>query len=408
MLKKILNWFIIICSISAFEIRGLGKGSRVLDILGICLIIFFLLIFIAYQGKTNIKGNFSYHILFLLMAVFFSTLMAKISHKQDIGITLYQQRGMYFLLFYFLLHYLMPNPKELEKIILIFALLFCFMYIIQTYIYPRLITDGKVFRDRGTLRIFMPGSSFMVLGYYISLQQIFEKFNWTSLSILLLTVVVAFLLAGRQLLSSLALLSLMNILINKRIKNRVALLAIFILVFASMAYLMSDTVGKMISVTTKLKSEGTSYIRVRAAEYYLFQYPHDKLSYLFGNGSPSVRSPYGVSLNKVWEYYGFYLSDIGLVSGFFKFGIIFVITILAIYSKIIFSKSSPDIAYIKYFIISAIITMFTTVLIFEETEGIVIICIILYITDYYKYKSLNPENLKIESTENKYNNLSVE
>jgi hypothetical protein len=399
MLKKALCWFILFCSISAYRIHGLGKGDRVLDILGLGAIICFLILYVTYQGTSPVKAGFKYHIIFIFIGTFLSAFMAKVFHSQDMSITVYQQRAIYFLLFYFLLHYLLPNPRDLEKMIMVIGLLFCLVYIVQTKIYPTLITDAMIFRDRGTLRIFMPGGVFMVLAYYLSFKRIFEKFNWLPFSILILTGIVALLLAGRQLIISLLLISFVNILIDKRIKNKLALIFLFVVVISAASFFMRDTINDMISVSQKHSQEGENYIRFRAVKYFLFEFPNNKLSYIFGNGTPSERSVYGISLEKFTEFYGFYMSDIGIIGTYFKYGSIFVIAVLAIFIKILFSKLNSNIIYIKNFIVSTIITMFTTEFLFDVSDGIVAISILLYIIDYNSQAGSLDENFDETSLE---------
>jgi hypothetical protein len=383
MMQKAITWFIIICSISAFHFRGLGKGDRILDIIGISSILVLLVLYLVYQGKVVLKENFKWEILFLMATVFISVIMAKEIHNQPLGLTLYQQRATYYFLFYFLLHYLMPDPKDLEKVILSLGIAFCFFYILQTLAYPTLITDAKVFTDRGTLRIFMPGSVFMTLGYFISFQRIFEKFSWVYLLMLVLTLIVAFLLAGRQLIFSLFVISIFNLFFNKQIKYRVVYILVFSLMLVVIVYLMRDTIYDMVTLTFQHSREGERYIRFRAANFFISGYSDNTIAYVFGNGTPTERSAYGIAMEKISTVYGYYLSDLGIIGVFFKFGILYVITVFVVFIKIYSLIKNRSITYLKNFIASVIITMFTTVLIFDEAEGIVVLCIIFYLIDYY-------------------------
>ena len=399
MQKNFICWFIMICSISAYQIKGLGKGSRVLDFLALGIIIFLILLYATYQGRNQIKENFKYPILFLFISVAISVFMADKFHNQDASLTLYEQRALYFYLFYFLLHFLTPEPKKLENMILGLGFLFCIIYIIQKVLYPVLITDSMVFFDRGTLRIFMPGASIMVFSYFIAFQKIFEKFTWFSFSIIILSLSVSLLLAGRQLILSLVLISYVNILINKRIKNRLALFALFVVVISVLGFLMKDTINDLITLTLKHSQEGANYIRIKAANYFLFHFQKNHLTYFLGNGVPTERSAYGVSMLKLSTSYGFYLSDLGLISVYFKFGLIFAITVIIVLIKILFFKIDTRIIYIKNYLVSIVITIITTGLIFEEKGGIATLCIMFYLIDYYK--NLTITNIVIENKNEK-------
>jgi hypothetical protein len=361
-----------------------GKGDRVMVIAGIVITVFLLVLHVVYQGRNIIKANFRNHILILLFASLGSALMADMYHDQSFSITLYQQHALYFYFFYFLLHYLLPEPKRLEKMLIIYGIIYCSFYIVQRMVYPRLITEALIFWDRGTLRIFMPGEIIMILGYFICFDKIFAKFNWLYLVHLVLSLIVALLLGTRMILFSLIVLSLANILINKRVKNKLAIFGLFIGVAFISYFAMKDTFNDMISATKHHADQSSDYIRVRAAVYFVTKLPENRTMFVLGNGTPSERSPYGIMLAHVSNMFGFYLSDIGMVAIYVKFGLFFMMTCFVIMFQCIFSKLNGEIMYIKYFMAYLLLTMVTTQLPFEFSEGIVVLGILLYMIDYYK------------------------
>jgi hypothetical protein len=341
-----------------------------------------------YQGRHLIKGNFRNHIVILILASIGSAIMADMYHDQSFSITLYQQRALYFFFFYFLLHYLLPEPRKLERMLIIYGTIYCIFYIFQRILYPRLITEALIFWDRGTLRIFMPGEIIMILGYFIAFDKIFGKFEWLYLIHLLLSITVALLLGTRMILFSLIVLSFFNILVNKRITNKIAVLGLFIGV-AFISYLaMKDTITDMILATKHHSEQSSNYIRVRAAIYFVKNLPESNAEYILGNGTPSERSPYGIMVAHISNMFGFYLSDIGIIAIYVKFGLFFMFTCFVIMFQCLFSKLNQEIMYIKYFMAYLLLTMVTTTLPFEFSEGIVVMCILFYIIDYQKHESL--------------------
>jgi hypothetical protein len=380
------SWLILILSSSAFLIKGLGKGDRVMIILGIILTIFFLILHVVYEGKSKIKANFRMHIFILFFASLGSVLMAYLFHGQSFFITLYQQNALYFYFFYFLLHYLLPEPRKLERMLIIFGIIYCVFYIVQRVIYPNIITEAQIFWERGTLRIFMPGEIIMILAYFISFEKIFIKFEWLYLIHFLLSVVVALLLGTRMILFSLILLSLLNIVLNKRIKNKLAVVGLFVGVAIISFFAMHDTIVDMVSDTKHHADQSGNYVRVRAAVYFVTKLPQNKVMFVLGNGTPSERSPYGLMLAQVKTMFGFYLTDVGIIAIYVKFGLFFALTCFVIMFQCLFSKLPKEIVYIKYFMAYLLITMFTTTLPFEFSEGVFMLCIILYMIDFYKIK----------------------
>ena len=401
MSKYFISWLILILSSSAFLIKGLGKGNRVMIFMGIGITVFLLVLHIVYEGKAILKANFRIHILILFFSSLGSVLMAYMFHEQSFFITLYQQYALYFYILYFLLHYLLPEPEKLERMLLIFGIIYCFFYITQRILYPTLITDAQIFWDRGTLRIFMPGEIIMILGYFISFEKIFMKFNWLYLIHLLLSIIVVLLLGTRMIIFSLVLLSFFNILLNKRVKNKLAVIGIFVVVAAISYFAMKDTFTEMVSATKHHADQSENYVRVRAAAYFVTKLPQNKAMFILGNGVPSERSPYGIMITQVRNMFGFYLSDVGIVALYVKFGLFFALTCLVIMFQSLFSRLNKEIMYIKYFMAYLIITMFTMQLPFEYPEGVVTIAILLYLIDFYKENKIpvktilsEPDNYK--------------
>ena len=401
MFKYFISWLILLCSSSFFLIKGIGKGDRVMDIFGVLLIIFLILLHVVYQGRGIIKANFRNHILILILASFGSALMAYMFHGQDYSLTLFQQRSIYFYLFYFLLHYLLPEPIKLERLIIQFGLVYCLVFLLQTVAYPTLITESHVFRDRGTIRIFLPGENVMILGYLIAFDRIFEKFDWLYFSHLMLSVIVVLLLGTRVMLLALVILSFVNILINKRVQNKFAVFFLFIGV-AFISYLvMKDTISAEIAETQKHSSQAQNYIRVKAAEYYLTDFQKGIGSIVLGNGSPNDKSSYGAMVKNVNNRSGFYLSDIGILGIYVKYGILFTVVCFIIMFQGLFGKLHRDLHYIKYFMAYLLINMVVSTLPFETSYGIVEICMILYIIDCYKDTS--KQSLLLQENNNGFN-----
>jgi hypothetical protein len=196
---------------------------------------------------------------------------------------------------------------------------------------------------------------------------------------------------------SLVLLSFFNILINKRVKNKLAVIGIFAVVATISFFAMKDTFTEMIAATKHHADQSENYVRVRAAAYFVTKLPQNKAMFILGNGAPSERSPYGIMITQVRKMFGFYLSDVGIVALYVKFGLFFALTCLVIIFQNLFARLNKEIMYIKYFMVYLLVTMFTTQLPFEYSEGIVLIGIILYLIDFYKENkvtgnSVLPEN----------------
>jgi hypothetical protein len=234
----------------------------------------------------------------------------------------------------------------------------------------------------------------MILAYLIAFDRIFEKFDWLYFTHLMLSVIVVLLLGTRVMLLALVILSFVNILINKRVQNKFAVFFLFICVAFISYFAMKDTIKDMMAETQKHSSQAENYIRVKAAEYYLTDFQKGVGSIVLGNGSPNDKSPYGALVKSINNRSGYYLSDIGILGIYVKYGILFAVVCFIIMFQGLFGKLHRDLHYIKYFMAYLLINMVVSTLPFETSYGIVEICIILYIIDCYKDPSIQPELLQ--------------
>lgn len=386
LLNRILLILIIIISIEFYNLRLIPENfNKILGMVAILLIVGINIIYSVYSGSSQIKKSFSTEIWILLIAVAISTFGAYYFHRQPFSITIITQRGMYFFLFYFTLFHLRPTLKDVENIFLTLGVAYCVIYILQFIAFPFALTNAKMFIDRGTIRIFMPGGGYMFVSYFIGLVKYFSTKKVKYLFITFLAMIVVVLLGTRQLLASVALLTILYILFSKRVKSK---LVIFFLIVASsipVFFLFKDIFLAMFEVTTHQSNDVSGNIRVKAAAFFLFEFFPNKLSYIIGNGAPSVNSPYGLRIQYFNTAMGFYQSDIGIIGEYTKYGILFAITELIIMFRIIFMKLSEDIMYIKYYWLSALMTIFVGAGIFGNSPQIIVACLMFYMIDINKY-----------------------
>jgi len=108
------------------------------------------------------------------------------------------------------------------------------------------------------------------------------------------------------------------------------------------------------------------------------------LSYIFGNGASSARSEYSNKLGMISSKYGYFLSDIGILGNYIKYGILFVLGVFGILYKSFKIKIQPEYNYIKYFyILNALCIILGGG--FADSDFIVLACITLYILDVSKF-----------------------
>ena len=388
--KKILILVILLSSMGLFYIRGLGSLVRVMDIVAVSLIIVHLLLFISYGKQEPIKKSFSIPVIFILLGVIVSALPAYAINNQGLGISFYQQRHMYAFLFYFLLLYAAPNPRWIVNLLFITAIVWSLFFLIQYIIYPVRITDAKIFLQRGTIRMNLPGSFILPIGYFISINKFFTTYNKRYGVVAFLIFIVALLSGFRSILSVFVIITVVYVIINKEVRNKLLLFALTMVVIVASFFAFQEMFVEMKESAEREGSQGTSYIRFRAAEYFIKESKKDNLTIFFGNGEPSERSGYGRRLIVNSFRNGYYISDIGIVGFYYKFGMITSFFVLLIIIRILFIRMHADNAFIKMFFIYQLFLILNSRLSFDSLPNIIFVCMLLYIIDYQNTKSWAP------------------
>lgn len=292
---------------------------------------------------------------------------------------------MYFYFFYFALHFIRISDVDLEKIIVYLAITYVVFYLLQFVAYPTVIFDVRTAEERGTVRIFLQGLSYLVLAYFYILNKLFERFTPGRLALLFLFFSIFILMGTRQIILTMFMLTVLNVLFSKKVKSKVMIMFLVIVSAIPVVFIFQDIFLSILSVTQEQSEGFEDDIRIRAATFFLYELFPNKISYITGNGAPSLNSPYGQLIQMYMDVFRFYQSDVGIVGDYSKFGAFFVIAVLAILIRVLSMKISSEFSYLKYYYFSIVLTMFTGGGTFGEGSSIVLICITLYILDIDKH-----------------------
>lgn len=400
MAKKIIVLFVILASMGMFNLFILGETIiKVIELAGIGLIMMVIFLQFTYNQGKNFNYSFKWEILFIFTGLGLSMLTAYAGHGQGFSTTLIVQRFMYFYFFYFALHLIRISDSDLEKIMITIAIVYVVFYLIQFISYPNKIFDVRISVDRGTLRIFLPGLSYVFLAYFYILNLQFTRFSIGKLLLLFLFLSIFVLLGTRQIIFSIFLLTIINVLLSKRVKSKTLILILVLLGIIPVVFMFQDIFLNLLAVS-QFQSQGIEDdIRVRAAGFFLFELFPNQVSYMTGNGVSSNNTNYGQTIQMYKDVLGFYQSDVGLIGDYSKFGVFFVIGVISIIIRVLAGKLSEQFAYIKYFYILILLTLFTGAGLFGESDSIVAICFTLYIIDIDKYNRtviLEEETYEVE------------
>lgn len=329
--------------------------------------------------------HFTTPILLIMLGVFTGMISAYAFHGQDIQISLWAQRFMYFYLFYFFLHILKIPVEQIEKLVFVFALVYVGAYLLQYAVYPRELFEVRLDPSRGTLRIFLPGLSFLFLSYFISLQKVLYKNSLKHALLMLLFLSVIVMSGGRQLLANISLVSLLALLFSRKVKSRYLLYLVALLAAFAIFVLFQEIIRNLVEISREQTINSARITRLRTTEFFLTDFFPNDLSYITGNGEAHQWSSYGMEIHSYKVYRGYYLSDIGFIGEYTKYGIFFVIGGLMLMVKALRHRHPRNFMYVKLYLFSSLISL-PLGNIFSQPYSIAALCLLLYIIDLQKTK----------------------
>ncbi len=377
--RRLIIFFIILSSVGFFNIVLLPVR---LGFLVQFAITGGMLLFIVIQeiyGKTErLEHNFKIPVFLIFTGIFLSMIAANAYHGQNFGLTIWAQRAMYFYLFYFFLHYLKPDKEELEKIVLTIGILYTIFYLLQWAIYPTMIFDVRQVDARGTIRIFLPGASFLTFALYLCLHRFYRnnEIKYIFLVVAFLSILV--LMATRNFLASVILVILYSLIFGKTIRSRYIIYFLILLSVIPIFIIFQDIFIEMVELSERQSENFETDIRVRAAKFFLTDFFPNKLTYIMGNGQDHGQSIYGMRILTYKIAHGYYQSDIGIIGDFFFFFLFYIVGYFLLFVKVFSIKLKPEYGYVKYFFLLNILSMpFGS----ASSSGIVALCILMYILD---------------------------
>lgn len=386
MSKKLIIYFIAFTALELFNFSFLGSNFfKVFQLSGIILLALILIIQFVYQKEINFKKHFNFEVLLIFVGVFLSMLMAQWGHDQALSITFIAQRFMYFYLVYWAIHSIKISTKDLESIIYWLGITYSVFYIIQFVLYPTVVFDVRIAPDRETVRIFLPGFTFLIMAYFLTLNRLFEDFSTGKLLSVFFFFSILILMGTRQVIFSVMLLTLLNVLLSKKVKSKVFILLLMAASVLPIVILFQEIFLSLIDLSKNQSESIQENVRIRAAIFFLTELFPNNMAYITGNGADSANSLYGYYIQMYKDAYGFYQSDIGIIGDYTKFGAFFVLGVFIILFRILFGKISPEFSYLKFMFISVLLTLFTGGGPFGQADSIVAICFALYIIDIDKH-----------------------
>jgi hypothetical protein len=138
--------------------------------------------------------------------------------------------------------------------------------------------------------------------------------------------------------------------ILRKTSNIKKILAIAVLIGSLFLIFQTKTFDILLKETQSETVDIDNNIRVLSADYYLNYFSPDTFSRIFGNGVPYSESSYGIFCRHIEERFGYYVTDIGYVGLYVRFGFIAVLAFLILIYRTIKIKVPDEYLYCKYFL----------------------------------------------------------
>lgn len=397
MFRQILILFIFLASALFFKLAFLPSQLMLLvSFASTFLIVLVVIIRTIYDNKPGFKQNFSFEVFLFLISVVFAMLGAKWGHGQGLLLSAWVESSMYFYFFYFFLHALRIRPKELERLIIIVAVIYLTLFFAQYVLYPRQLFNSRVQEARGTVRIFVPGGIFANLMFFYFLLLLFKKPKILYAVFCFLYVIIPVLQGTRSSILVTVFAILVVIVISKQVKSKLLVLFLMSSGAVLLFFIFQDIFMNLIEVSQDQSEQEGDDIRVKAIKFFLTEFYPNKINYFLGNGMGHMASPYGLKIMYYKAAYGFYQSDIGILGNYTIWGVTSILGIFLTLRKMFLIKIQQNYKYIKFWAVPLVIASILGSPFFGGSN-IVVIVSALYLLDVSNYELYNAGKVEKEN-----------
>jgi len=362
-LEIVFVFMLIIISLKFFDARFLNDS--ILNYLLFLTLIVVLVVSLPFVVPHN-KG-FVFPVQLLLASIFFSVIMGGLFWDQSlldslIAIAPY----LIFCFFFYLLHIKFP-VNLMEKIIVIYGILYIMLYIFEFINSPTVFFGKSLWGDeytvtRGIVRIIFPGGGVFILTTFIAINKLTsqKKNRWFWMFLALAGIVIPVMQVTRQFIVGILLIYLYHFIKTLSLSKKVWILVSFLAIIFILLDAESPVIMGLIDSTRSDASSGGDYIRVLAGEYFLTDFSPNRITQFFGNGVPYTGvSNYGYYLDMIEVTQGYFLSDVGIIAVYAMFGVPAIIAYLLIWIKSFIIPLPEEFQYLKYYLWFMLLTSLT-------------------------------------------------
>ena len=356
-------FLLVVVSIKFFDARFLNESM--LNYLQYLMMLAAVVISIPYVAP-RIRG-FVFPVQLLLFSFLISVLMAYIYWNQEIKDGLIATAPYFMFIFFFYLLRVNFPIKVLEKIIVIYGVLYVLLYLFQfanapTVLFGKSLWGDEFTENRGVIRIIFPGGGIFILSSFLAINKLTsqEKKKWFWGLMTFFGILIPIMQVTRQFIAGILLIYLFHFIRNLTLTKKIVIFTSLVVIMISIQYLSLPIIEGLIDATENDAGKGGDYIRVLAGQYFLTDFSPNTMTAIFGNGVPYTGvSNYGLFLDMLNATQAFFLSDVGIIAVYAMFGIPAVLGYVFIWIKSFTYALPKEYYYLKYYLWFLLLTSLT-------------------------------------------------
>jgi hypothetical protein len=370
--KIFILFFLVVVSLNFFESKYLTTTPSLKN-----MVLYFR--FLCLGGMIALSVPFAFRksqgfvlpIQLLFLSMLISIFMAYSSWDQSVMKSTFATVPYMLWLFFFYLLEMDISIKAIEDIVLIYGGIYIvlFLYQFTHSAVPLFGGQDEFVEARGVVRIIFPGGGVFYLASFIAINKLTTEKRkwWLWIGMSLAGLVCTVMQVTRQAIFGICLLYFYHLIKGIAIHKK---LFVIIICLVAVLFVINSDIPIVKGITEAQKSDtedGKNYIRIVAANYFLYQFSPNNVSRILGNGVPyALDSNYALFVANLKEQ-GFFLSDVGIIAMYVMFGVLSVLAYLLIWIKSFLYRVPKQYYYVKYYLWYLLITCATSNYIYDES-----------------------------------------
>lgn len=263
--------------------------------------------------------------------------------------------GLLYVVVFFTLRKWNIGINTVEHVLLALSIIYLMCWLYSLYIMPEMVFGfdrddnyGEI-TNRGFYRLFIPGNLTPFLCLYF-LGKFLEKKKKICLLLTFGMFIVIILHVARQVIIWTLIAALLMIYMKYR-KNLFKILLAATIGCLALYYVITEipAVKAMVELSEDQSDNFEDDIRVEATEYFIFDYPHNVFTSIFGNGTPARDTELQI-IEQRGIAKGYYQTDVGFFAMYCNYGLWGVVFCFLLLWRVIKLNVDPKYEYLKYYI----------------------------------------------------------